>query len=72
MVYLLFYLAGAALVWAADKRTTYENGWIALSLRVGVSLLSWVSLLVFLFVSVFKHIGELLEKKYDYNLPKWL
>lgn len=72
MIYLLFYLGGAVLVWMADKRTTYETGWISLSIRVGISLLSWLSVFVFIVVSVFRHIGELLELKYEYKLPKWL
>lgn len=72
MVYLIFYLAGAVLVWMADKRTTYETGWISLSIRVGVSLLSWLGVFVFIVVSVFKFIGELLDVKFEYKLPKWL
>ena len=72
MIYLIYYLAGAVLVWIADKRTTYETGWLPLSIRFGVSLLSWITILVFAFVSGFRHIGEMLEKKYDYKLPDWL
>lgn len=72
MIVLLYYLAGAVLVWLADKRMTYETGWVVLATRVGVSMLSWLSILVFVIISVFGYIGRVLEKKYDYKLPDWL
>lgn len=72
MSYFLFYLIGFMIVYLFDKFHIPASTWRAVLVRVFVSLLSWLTVVLFILTALIDKIGELLDEKSTKKPYKWL
>lgn len=71
-MYFLIYILGVLIVWTIDKISSDEHNWQIVISRLMLASLSWLSLIVYLFVEVTNQIGYKISRKSDKQPPKWL
>lgn len=72
MNYFWFYLIGFVIVYLFDKFHIPANTWRAVLVRLYVSLLSWLTILLFITTSLVDKLGEELDERTSKKPYKWL
>lgn len=68
----LFYLLGFFICYIMDKKMIPASTWRAVSVRLFVALLSWLTIALFILTSLVDWLGKTADDKFTKKPYKWL